>query len=145
TRRHWLEPNDQCAIPMYSVIGGKLTTCRSLAEESAGTILARLGLEQPANSRERSLPGGEDYPRDPARLQREWNRSAARFCLERTSIEAIWGLLGTRTESILADAATQSGGFDATLLSGTSLPHGFVRWIIANEWTVTLEDLVERR
>jgi glycerol-3-phosphate dehydrogenase len=145
TRRHWLEPNNDCPIPLYSVIGGKLTTCRSLAEESAGTILARLGLEQPANSRERPLPGGEDYPRDPARLQAEWNRIAARFGLERASIEAIWALLGTRTESILADAATQSGGFDATLLSGTSLPRGFVRWIIANEWAVTLEDLVERR
>jgi glycerol-3-phosphate dehydrogenase len=145
TRRHWLEPNNDCPIPLYSVIGGKLTTCRSLAEESAGTILARLGLEQQANSRDRPLPGGEDYPRDPARLQAEWNRIATRFGLELACIEAMWSLVGTRTESVLADAATQSGGLDATLLSGTSLPRGFVHWVIANEWTTTLEDLVERR
>ncbi len=79
TRRHWLEPNDQCPIPMYSVIGGKLTTCRSLAEESAGIILARLGLEQKVNSRERPLPGGKEHPRDSGQLQSEWNRIAARF------------------------------------------------------------------
>ncbi|HEV3415864.1 MAG TPA: FAD-dependent oxidoreductase, partial [Pirellulales bacterium] len=32
TRRHWLEPNTESAVPLYSIIGGKLTTCRSLAE-----------------------------------------------------------------------------------------------------------------
>jgi glycerol-3-phosphate dehydrogenase len=145
TRRHWLEPNDDCPIPLYSVIGGKLTTCRSLAEESAGTILARLGLEQQANSRDRPLPGGEAYPRDPSQLQAEWDRIAERFGLDRSSIEAIWALIGTRTESILAEASTQESGLETTPLRGTSLPRGFVRWVIASEWTMTLEDLIERR
>ena len=145
TRRHWLEPNSDCAVPFYSVIGGKLTTCRSLAEESAGTILARLGFEHRANSRDRPLPGGEAYPRDPARLLSEWNRLAEQFGVERSTIETIWSLVGTRTESILAEAAAQPGGFDGACISGTSLPRVFVRWIIANEWTTTLEDLFERR
>ncbi len=36
SRRHWMEPNPNCEVPLYSIIGGKLTTCRSLAEEAAG-------------------------------------------------------------------------------------------------------------
>ncbi len=43
TRRHWLEEHPGADVPFYSVIGGKLTTCRSLAESAAATILKRLG------------------------------------------------------------------------------------------------------
>ena len=60
TRRHWLEPNDASQVPLYSVIGGKLTTCRSLAEQTVAVVLKRLHLPQIANSRERPIPGAED-------------------------------------------------------------------------------------
>src|SRR5262245_7971420 len=55
SRRHWMEPHPKSTVPMYSIIGGKLTTCRSLAEEAAGEILRRLGLPRIADSRERPL------------------------------------------------------------------------------------------
>ncbi len=145
TRRHWLETNEDCAVPLYSVIGGKLTTCRSLAEESTGTILTQLGLEHRANSRERPLPGGEAYPRDSAQLQSEWNRLAEQFGVERSAVKAIWSLVGTRAESILSEASAQPGGFDARPLPSTSLPRGFVRWVVENEWAMTLDDFIERR
>jgi glycerol-3-phosphate dehydrogenase len=56
TRRHWLHEHEGCQPPFYSIVGGKLTTCRSLAESAAKTILQRLGREPTASSRERSLP-----------------------------------------------------------------------------------------
>ncbi len=145
TRRHWLEPNNASAIPMYSVIGGKLTTCRSLAEEATGTILTRLGLPHTANSRERPLPGGENYPGASASLAAEWDRLAAHFSLDRAAIESIWHLVGSRTESILDEALAEQSPFDRQPLPGTALPRGFARWIIAHEWTTSLEDLIERR
>src|SRR6185312_3514965 len=43
TRRHQLVWNDDAALPLVSLVGGKLTTCRSLAEESAAAVLTRLG------------------------------------------------------------------------------------------------------
>ncbi len=55
TRRHWMEPNPNCAVPLYSIIGGKLTTCRSLAEEAAAEILERIGLPQVANTQDRPI------------------------------------------------------------------------------------------
>lgn len=145
TRRHWLEPNDDCPVPLYSVIGGKLTTCRSLAEESAGTILARLGIEQKANSRDRPLPGGDSYPRDFEQKKSELDRIARRFGIDLRSVATVWSLVGTRTESILSDTSTQPGGIDSACLPETSLPRGFVHWVIVNEWVTTLEDLLERR
>jgi glycerol-3-phosphate dehydrogenase len=59
SRRHWMEPHPNSEVPMYSIIGGKLTTSRSLAEEAAGEILRRLGLPRIADSRERPLAEGE--------------------------------------------------------------------------------------
>ncbi|MBC7852376.1 MAG: FAD-dependent oxidoreductase, partial [Pirellulaceae bacterium] len=60
TRRHQLVWNESSPIPLLSLIGGKLTTCRSLAEETAAAVLVRLG-ESAAdvrNSRARVIPGG---------------------------------------------------------------------------------------
>jgi glycerol-3-phosphate dehydrogenase len=50
--------NDAAPVPLVSLVGGKLTTCRSLAEETAAAVLARLGRKAIANSRERPIPKG---------------------------------------------------------------------------------------
>lgn len=55
SRRHWMEPHANSEVPMYSIIGGKLTTSRSLAEEATGEILRRLGMPRIADSRERPI------------------------------------------------------------------------------------------
>jgi glycerol-3-phosphate dehydrogenase len=59
TRRHQLVWNDASSVPLVSLVGGKLTTCRSLAEETAAAILDRLGRSVGANSRERIVPSTE--------------------------------------------------------------------------------------
>ena len=82
TRRHWMEPNPNCAIPLYSIIGGKLTTCRSLAEEAADEILKHVGLPRTADSKDRPITEPEpslaenvsDVPLDVAKhvIDTEW-------------------------------------------------------------------------
>ena len=54
------QEHSDAAVPLYSVIGGKLTTCRSLAEQAAQTLLPRLGMERKNDSRERPIPGKRD-------------------------------------------------------------------------------------
>ncbi|HEY2411019.1 MAG TPA: FAD-dependent oxidoreductase [Pirellulaceae bacterium] len=56
TRRHQLVWNENCPLPLVSLVGGKLTTCRSLAEETAAAVLTRLDKKAIANSRERPIP-----------------------------------------------------------------------------------------
>src|SRR5437773_3598419 len=56
TRRHQLVWNDAAPLPLVSLVGGKLTTCRSLAEETAAAILKRIGRKVVATSRERAIP-----------------------------------------------------------------------------------------
>lgn len=141
TRRHFLQENPGGPVPLYSILGGKLTTCRSLAAEATEQILARLGRPVVAHSRERVLPGGENYPRDAAALEQTWNDVADRTGFSPAQVRATWQLLGSRTAPVLASLAAQ--GRDN--LDGTELPRALVRWIIAEEWVTHLSDLVERR
>ncbi len=147
TRRHVLQPNPDCPVPFFSIVGGKLTTCRSLAEETAGAILIRLGLPQATNSRERPLPGGESYPPDAAAVATLQRHIADRFRLPPAGIQTIWSLVGDRTASALSESGCEGNDAEAARgpIAGTALPRGFVRWLIESEWAATLEDLVERR
>ncbi|MGE0537665.1 MAG: glycerol-3-phosphate dehydrogenase/oxidase [Pirellulales bacterium] len=140
TRRHWMEEHHGAALPIYSIIGGKLTTCRSLAESSAATILARLGLPVRATSRERPVPGG-DVDADGARRA----QIAERFALPRDTVERLWALCGARVEAIFDELERGDDADWRTSLSGTWLPRGFARWIVEHEWVSRLDDLVERR
>ena len=106
TRRHWLEPCPSAPEPFYSLVGGKLTTCRSLAEAGTKTILARLGREPIRNSRERPLPGGENYPTSATAIETECRRLSSRLGYSLDAITVVWSLVGTRTESVLSDTGS---------------------------------------
>jgi glycerol-3-phosphate dehydrogenase len=56
TRRHLLVWNDSSPVPLVSLVGGKLTTCRSLAEETTAAVFTRLGQEVSLTSRDRPIP-----------------------------------------------------------------------------------------
>lgn len=140
TRRHLLTEHREAVVPTFSIIGGKLTTCRSLAEETAGTLLARLGRSVRTNSRERLLPGAEAWPGDAAAIEHARRRLAERHGCSIQQIAAMWKLCGTRLDEILAQI---KGPWDD--LDGAPLPREFARWVIRNEWVQTLDDLIERR
>ena len=141
TRRHALHEHQAADPPLFSVIGGKLTTCRSLAEETVQHVLGRLGQSVEADSRERLLPGAEGFPDNSGDVTREQERLAVAVGVTREQIQAVWALCGTETQQMLGAAPT---GPDENL-AGTQLPLRFVRRVIQDEWVVHLSDLVERR
>lgn len=141
TRRHWLEEHTGAPWPLYSIIGGKLTTCRSLAEGAAATLLKKLNRPLKKTSADRVLPGAEDFPRDDAARQALFARWASESGMAEDQIAAIWPLFGMELATYLKSDVSD----DRKSVAGTSLPRGFVRWIIAREWVTRLEDLVERR
>lgn len=145
TRRHWLEEHADCEAPLYSVIGGKLTTCRSLAEEAAAKILARLGRRPQTNSRDRPLPGAESYPSDEKLLGKEQERLAIASGCTLTQVQAVWQLCGTRAAELLGDLGPSLSHEDRQSVEGCEYPRGFVRHVIREEWALRLSDLVERR
>ncbi len=63
TRRHFLKHHHGTQPVVFSVVGGKLTTCRALAEQTAREVMQSLGSSWERDSRERILPGAAGYPR----------------------------------------------------------------------------------
>jgi len=141
TRRHWLEHHPDAPIPCYSVIGGKLTTCRSLAESAAQTVIAGLRMPVTRTSSDRVIPGGAEYPANDTTLTGQLNTLAARTGFALESVRAVWSLFGTRANSLLELSQERT----AELLPDTWLPCSVVRSVIRHEWVTRLDDLVERR
>lgn len=147
TRRHWLHHHSNGHVPLISVIGGKLTTCGSLARETTAAVLKQLQLGQPADTSNRIFPGAALYPNDEASVDRQQQRLAAQFQTPVEAIKAIWELHGTLTEAIFNDIARDPrlAALQGSLLDGTHLPLSVVRWTIRHEWARHVSDLVERR
>ncbi len=140
-RGHRIVTHETKDVPVFTLVGGKLTTCRALAEEAADKILDVLNIQRTAGSRERIIPGGDAYPTTPEALRQQWERLAGRFDFSVAQVRAVWSLCGNRAETILREIP----GETTENLSGTDLPIAYVRWVIRHEWVMTLDDLVERR
>ncbi len=151
TRRHMLVALEGTPVPAWAIVGGKLTTCRSLAEEAASRVLGALGRGVVATSRERALPGASSPARS-RELVAALAAAAERVGVER-SIAAAGGaasvaLFGARAAGILDLASRAEPARRTALLSplaGSDLPAAVVPLCLEEEWAESLGDLVERR
>ncbi len=147
-RGHWIERNDSGQIPIVTLIGGKLTTCRSLGEEVTDLVLSELQIPRSTTTRDRPIPGADDYPATEQEFAAIRDRLADSHGLTHSQIHAIWRLVGNRIDAIFEAVNATAGENEpdeVASITGTDLPRSFVRWIIENEWVETLGDLVERR
>lgn len=141
TRRHLLVRHEGTPVPSWSIIGGKLTTCRSLAESAAADVLSTLGWPVSGSSRERPLPGtaGAADDAERSRLARELEEAGARPD-EAARLVAVFGGLA---RSLLHESAI--GRPEERSLAGAGLLEATAAWALREEWALTLADVVERR
>jgi glycerol-3-phosphate dehydrogenase len=146
SRDHSIAVQSHGAIPVLTLVGGKLTTSRALGELVTDTVLGRLGITRSAMTVGRYLPGSKDLPDDPSERMREKQQLASQFGLSIEQIIAIWELCGTLTGEILRTQQSQdSDPRRLENIGGSALPRTFVRWVIEHERVERLGDLVERR
>jgi glycerol-3-phosphate dehydrogenase len=142
TRRHLLVRHVGAPLPAWSIVGGKLTTCRSLAETAAATVLRALGLPVLGTSRERPLPGACTAAARASLVRRCAGLAAAAGSVDAAAAAArLVDLFGGRAE----EAWRSGGGAGSSLIRGVDLPVAAAELCVASEWAITLEDLVERR
>jgi glycerol-3-phosphate dehydrogenase len=147
TRRHMLVRQAQSPVPCWSIVGGKLTTCRSLAESSAREILATLGIPVGGSSRDRPLPGNvSDADRLGAVDAAAAHAQAAGMPGKRARRVANRAVevFGSRGVDVCAAMHSRKKAAAETF-DGTDLPVAAARVCIREEWATTLEDLLERR
>ncbi len=140
SRDHQIDRREVNGLPVLTLIGGKLTTCRAFGEWVGDQVLKQLGVFRTVSTHARVVPGGEGYPVAEAALEKEIDALATATGHALETCRTVWRLVGTQAREVLPRC--DAGG---PLIEGTALPREFVREIITQEWVTTLEDLVERR
>jgi glycerol-3-phosphate dehydrogenase len=149
TRRHLLVRHPWAPLPAWSIVGGKLTTCRSLAESAAAEVLAAVGAPVLATSREQPLPGcwpagtGRDAAVDAA--TDSGTRAGLTAGEARRVAEGTVALFGARAAAVVAAEPCTPARGTPPLIHGLSLPLSAVGFCVREEWAANLDDLVERR
>ena len=128
--------------PIYSMVGGKLTTFRAFAEQVADTLLGRLGKSRVTATRERYYHGAEGYPLEGAD-RRQWiARVAAASWLAPARVSALLERYGTEAERL---SERQEPDWQTPLKTLPDYTVGEIRMIAEQEQVVHLSDLVRRR
>ncbi len=138
TRRHIIKSHRRVVAGLFSIVGGKLTTYRNLAEQTVDKIGKALGRRLPAcRTRDTLLPGA-------------WGLEEARDVLGNftglsdAGIERLLRVYGGRAAGIV-ELARKRGGLTGFLDDSATLPEAEVAWVIAEELPRTLTDIIYRR
>ncbi len=131
--------DDQGAIAVLSVFGGKITTYRRLAEHAMEKLAPYFpGMRGPWTDKQK-LPGSDFDDRPETVFER------LRGSHPGIPAEALAGLFrrhGSRTMAVLGDARDEAGLGEHF---GAGLYAGEVRYLVDHEWATTAEDVLWRR
>lgn len=125
---------------LINVFGGKITTYRRLAESMLGEIEATLGKRKPAWTRGATLPGGDFAVTGFETLVEKLKQRHTG--IDPALLRRLARFYGTDAATILGDA---SGPGDLGINFGHGLTEAEVRWLMAQEWAATAEDVLFRR
>ena len=130
---------DRKGAPLVTVIGGKITTFRRLAEAVLAALAPVLGA-RPAWTADSTLPGG-DFPVGGIEALVAKTRAGSPFLSEAHARRLVVSY-GTRARRILGDARTFA---DLGPLMGADLTEAELRYLIQYEWAQTEDDVLWRR
>ncbi|MEA3286065.1 MAG: glycerol-3-phosphate dehydrogenase [Candidatus Marinimicrobia bacterium] len=142
TRRHIILDHEKAGGSQnaFSIIGGKLTTYRSLAEDTADLICKRLGHKAACVTRHQSLPGAIISDK----IQKVILSLANRHQISDATVQHLLSFYGSRTKEILEQVGKEPEL--ATLISDDR-PEimAEVAYAIRSEHAQTLADIYYRR
>lgn len=137
SRDHQIDERELLGVPLLTLIGGKLTTCRALGEQTADRVLKHLGQERTESTRDRPIRGSAGHP-PLSELERTLSELARETGYSQATCREVWRLVGTDARDCLQEPGSP-------LIHGTLLPRCVVTRVIDEEWVTSLEDLIERR
>ena len=137
-----IEPDSGRAFPVHCMVGGKWTTFRTFAEQTADRILENLGRRRQRSTEQMAIGGGRDFPAD-AEQKAQWIARVAEQTGEAPQrVGVLFERYGTTAEVYAAAAAAEP---ETPLASLPDYSVGEIRRIAADECIVHLIDLLCRR
>ncbi|CAN7170589.1 glycerol-3-phosphate dehydrogenase [Rhizobium sp. LjRoot254] len=140
TRDYVFDLDETGGAPLLNVFGGKITTFRKLSEHAIQRIAKFFPGMGGDWTRGATLPGGEienaDYVQFTEKLRRDYP------WMPRALVHHYGRLYGARTVRLVAGASSLAG---LGRHFGAELYEAEVRYLVANEWAQTSEDVLRRR
>jgi glycerol-3-phosphate dehydrogenase len=130
------------SLPIFSMAGGKWTTFRACAAETADVVLATLATPRRRTTQDLAIGGGRDYPRDPAARSAWLRRQADTSGLSVDRLAVLLERYGTRAAEI---AEHEGRGDGRRLEHAPTYSVAEITWIVQNEKVRRLDDIVLRR
>jgi len=138
SRKHIIKKHRRIAKGLVSIIGGKLTTYRNLAEQAVDFAVRKLKIgAHTCETRSLPLPGATGIE-EARKILRDLNY------LSDSGIERLLGIYGGRASEIAALAADESH-LAVTLDDEESVIAAEVVFALRHEFAVNLTDIVHRR
>ncbi len=138
SRGHFVHRIDG-AVPQFCMIGGKWTTFRAFAEQTADEVLAELGRPRIRETIDLPIGGGAAFPADGGLAA----DLAGRHGL--SAIRAAWlaDAYGTRAADVLAYCLARTD--DVPLDGECAITTAEIAWLARSEFVGSLEDMLLRR
>ena len=133
-------PGGKAAV-VLSLVGGKWTTFRALAEHMTNDVLRELGLARKVSTAKLPIGGGAGYPAT-AEGEQEWIKKHMGPGLDAGRVEGLLTRYGTRAEDVIAYL---KAGNDAPLRSTRELSVRELEFMAQNEQVGHLVDVLIRR
>jgi len=138
TRKHIIKKHRRVAKGLVSIIGGKLTTYRNLAEQAVDlAVRVQGGAAGTCETRTMPLPGATGIEAARKRLD-------ALNCLSESGVDRLLGIYGGRASRIAGLAVNESHLIRTLDEEGTVLAAEVV-FALRHEFAVNLTDIVHRR
>ncbi len=142
TRRHIIKDHAPQVEGLISIVGGKLTTYRNLAEQTVDAVYDKLGRKAtPSPTRKAPFPGAVG---NIERVRRELASSGPDW-LEPRSADYLLRIYGTRAEHIVALAARSGPAAQRIVDDESGLIAAAVTFAFEHEFARTLTDVIMRR
>ncbi len=140
SRDYRIEKRVDAGRTVMSLVGGKWTTFRALAEHLSNEILEALGRTRTVSTVGLPIGGGRDFPRTETERAGWVARHREGLTAERT--DELLGRYGTRAAALIPYLEEHG---DDLLLHSPRYSRQEIQHIIANEHVVNVLDLIKRR
>jgi glycerol-3-phosphate dehydrogenase len=136
-REHEVEIDDSSGL--ISILGGKWTTYRAMAEDTINAVQDILGVSRkPSSTRHYRLAGVEGYSPD------QWKSLAGEHCLHEGTARHLSEKFGGEALAVLA-IAEENADLKSPVISGAAPIQAEVVYCARHEMAVTIEDVLARR
>ena len=140
-----LTPGDGVEYPIYTLVGGKWTTFRSLAEKVTDQTLHALGRTRQYSTSDLAIGGGKNYPKHAEDEQLLLDNITLETGFESSRVKNLFDRYGSRVLQVASFIYGEYAENDYCLENHSGYSSGEIVFLTRCEYVVHLEDLILRR